>query len=134
MNFNKTLLAGRLTRDVETRQTQSGTSCSKFGLAVNERWKSKSGEDQEKTHFVDCIAWGKTGEIIAAHLGRGDPIFIEGKLVFSQWEANDGSKRSKLEVEVREFQFVGKRGDREEQGGGQSRDRQPVNTDGDIPF
>lgn len=110
MNLNKVMLAGNLTRDPEVRHTSGNTSVCSFGLAVNRRWKSADGEDKEEVTFVDCSAWGKTGETIAQYFSKGRPIYVEGRLKLDQWEA-DGQKRSKLSVTVESFQFVGKRDD-----------------------
>ncbi len=107
MNLNKLLLAGNLTRAPEMRYTQGGTAVCKFGLAVNRRYVV-NGEKREDTCFVDCTAFGKTGEVIEKYFDKGKPIFIEGRLSFSQWEDKQtGDKRSKLEVVVESFQFVG---------------------------
>ncbi len=114
MNVNKVFLAGHLTREVELRHTQGGTAIAKFGLAVNERW-SKDGETKEKVHFVDLVAFGKTGEAIAQFFSKGKPIFVEGRLNFSSWETDEGEKRSKLEVTVDSFQFVGAKEKAEEE-------------------
>lgn len=107
MNVNKVFLGGNLTRDPELRYGQSGKAYVKFGMAVNERFTTSSGEKREQTVFVDLTAFGKTGETIAKYLTKGDPIFVEGKLDFSTWVAKDGGNRSKLAVIVNQFQFVG---------------------------
>jgi single-strand DNA-binding protein len=106
MQFNKVFLGGNLTRDPELRYSQSGKAYVKFGMAVNERF-TRNGEKCESTTFVDLTAFGKTGEAIAKYLKKGDPIFIDGKLDFSTWVAQDGGNRSKLAVIVNGFQFVG---------------------------
>lgn len=104
MNVNQVFLAGRLTRDPEMRTSASGTTVVKFSIAINEY----AGADKEdRVTFVDVVAFGKRGEAIANYLEKGSPIFIHGKLSYSKWEAQDGNKRSKLEVIVDDFQFVG---------------------------
>lgn len=111
MNVNKVILAGNLTRDPELRYTQSGTALCKFGVAINETYTS-NGEKKQKTVFVDVVAWARMGEVINEHLGKGDPIYIEGRLEFSQWTDNKtGGSRSKLEVTAEKFQFVGPKRD-----------------------
>jgi single-strand DNA-binding protein len=134
MNLNKVELIGNLTRDVESRTVGSNnTTLAKFGLAVNEKFTSQ-GEKKERTTFIDCIAWGKTGEIIAKYLKKGSPIFIEhGRLEFSSWDdKNGGGKRSKLEVVVERFQFV-PTGQRDENAPARSSKGSDVDY-GDIPF
>lgn len=105
--FNKVILIGNLTRDVEVRHSQSGTTYGKFGMAINETSRDGNGEKKEKVVFVDVTAFGRTAETLAKFLGKGDPLFIEGRLDFSQWEAQDGTKRNKLSVICDRFQFLG---------------------------
>lgn len=105
-NFNKVLLMGNLTRDVELRHTQSGMALAKFGLAVNRKW-SQNGEQKESTCFVDLTAWGRQAEVLNQYVKKGSQLFVEGRLEYSTWEGEDGKKRSKLEVVVENFQFIG---------------------------
>jgi len=118
-NFNKVMLIGNLTRDPELKYTQGGSAVCEFGIATNRTWKTAQGEQREETTFVDCNAWGRTGETINQYMSKGRPIFIEGRLQYDSWEAQDGSKRSKLRVTVENFQFLGGRGEGGGQGGGQ---------------
>lgn len=115
--FNKVILMGNLTRDPETRTTPSGQSVTNFGLAVNRTWRDQSGNTQENVSFIDCVAWGKTGEIIAQYVQKGRPILVSGRLDQRSWE-QEGQKRSKVEVIVEDFNFVG--GGAGGDGGGQS--------------
>lgn len=104
--FNKVVLMGNLTRDPETRQTPSGQSVTNFSLAISRTWKGQDGSNQEAVSFIDCVAWGKTGEVIAQYMQKGRPILVEGRLDQRSWE-QDGNKRSKVEVIVENFNFVG---------------------------
>ena len=104
--FNKVILMGNLTRDPETRQTPNGQSVTNFALAVNRTWKGQDGQTQEQVSFIDCVAWGKTGEVIAQYMQKGRPILVSGRLDQRSWE-QDGQKRSKVEVIVEDFNFVG---------------------------
>ena len=70
--FNKVILMGNLTRDPELRYTQSNTAVTKLGLAINRRWRNQNGEQQEETCFVDCTAFGRTGERPEHEHGQGD--------------------------------------------------------------
>ncbi len=101
-NFNKVILMGNLTRDPEMRTSQGGTQIVKFGMAINRKFK-----DQETTCYVDCTAFGRTGEVISQYMTKGKPIFVEGRLEFSTWQDKEGNKRSKLAVVVENFQFMG---------------------------
>jgi single-strand DNA-binding protein len=104
--FNKVILMGNLTRDPEVRTTGGGQSVTNFGLAVNRTWKSADGTTQEAVSYIDCVAWGKTGEIIAQYMQKGRPLLVSGRLDQRSWE-QDGQKRSKVEVIVEDFNFVG---------------------------
>ena len=77
-----------------------------FALAVNRRWKDAEGGDREEVLFIDCAAFGKTGQTIGESLTKGRPIHIEGRLKFEQWEQEDGQRRSKIRVVVEQFRFV----------------------------
>ena len=106
--FNKVILMGNLTRDPETRTTPNGQSVTNFSLAVNRTWRDGSGEQQEAVSYIDCVAWGKPGEIIAQYLGKGRAVLVSGRLDQRSWDDKDsGQKRSKIEVVVEDFNFVG---------------------------
>lgn len=112
--FNKVILMGNLTRDPETRNTPNGQSVTNFSLAVNRTWKGADGQQNEDVSYIDCVAWGKPGEIIAQYLGKGRAVLVSGRLDQRSWDDKDsGQKRSKIEVVVEDFNFVG-----DGQGGG----------------
>ncbi len=108
MNYNKVILGGNLTRDPQLSYTPNQTAVVDFGLAVNRKW-GKDGEKKEETCFVDCRAFGSTAENINKYVNKGDNFFIEGRLTFDSWTAQDGTKRSKHRVTVESFQFLSKR-------------------------
>jgi single-strand DNA-binding protein len=116
-NFNKVILMGNLTRDIELRHTQGGMAIAKFGMAINRRSSTKDGEQRESTCFVDMTAFGKSAELLNQYVRKGSPLFVEGRLEYSTWESQDGGKRNKLEVIVENFQFMSS-GNREGGGGG----------------
>jgi len=106
--FNKVILMGNLTRDPETRNTPNGQSVTNFSLAVNRTWKGADGQQNEDVSYIDCVAWGKPGEIIAQYLGKGRAVLVSGRLDQRSWEDKEsGGKRSKIEVVVEDFNFVG---------------------------
>ncbi|HSW65933.1 MAG TPA: single-stranded DNA-binding protein [Bacillota bacterium] len=121
--FNKVILMGNLTRDPEVRTTPSGQSVASFGLAVNRTWRGADGNQQESVSYIDCVAWGKTGEIIAQYVQKGRPILVSGRLEQRSWE-KDGQKHSKVEVVVEDFNFIasGERGSGSGGGGSYSSD------------
>lgn len=146
-SFNKVLLMGNLTRDVELRHTANNLAVAQIGLAVNRRWKTPEGEQKEETTFVDCEAWGKTGEMMKQFFSKGRPVLIEGRLKLDTWQDKEsGANRSKLKVVVENFHFVdSKPGGGEGNGGGASRaprqaEQQPGEAahepiaEADIPF
>lgn len=106
--FNKVILMGNLTRDPETRTTPNGQTVTNFSLAVNRTWKGADGQQNEDVSYIDCVAWGKPGEIIAQYLGKGRAVLVSGRLDQRSWDDKDsGQKRSKIEVVVEDFNFVG---------------------------
>jgi len=127
MNYNKVILGGNLTRDPQLSYTPNQKAVVEFGLAINRKWK-REGQEHNDVCFVDCVAFGKTGENINQYLGKGDPLFIEGELKFDQWTAQDGTKRSKHKVAVQSFQFIGGKSNQDTQ----QQARQV--SDDDIPF
>ncbi|MHC5114229.1 MAG: single-stranded DNA-binding protein [Planctomycetota bacterium] len=141
-SYNKVLLMGNLTRDVELKSTSSGQSVAQIGLAVNRRFRTKDGDQREETTFVDCEAWARTAEIMHQYLAKGRPVFIEGRLKLDQWQDQEGNNRSKLKVVVENFQFIdSKGGNGGGGGGGAPRQQAPVPAGGhqelsedDIPF
>ena len=108
-SYNRVILMGNLTRDIELRYIQSGSAVADVTLAVNDRRKSQSGEWIEETTFVDVTLWGRTAEVASEYLSKGSPILIEGRLKLDQWET-DGQKRSKLRVVGERMQMLGGRG------------------------
>jgi single-strand DNA-binding protein len=104
--MNTVILLGNLTRDVELKQTASGSSVANFSLAMNERYKDSAGNWQEKPVFVEIVAWGNRGEAIAKYFHKGSKILINGRLQLDQWENEAGEKRSKLRVVLDGFDFV----------------------------
>ena len=105
--FSKVILMGNLTRDVEMRTTASGQTVANFSLAVSRSWKGQDGQQQEQTSFINCVAWGRTGETIAQYVKKGNPLLVSGRLDQRSYEDKDGNKRSATEVNVEDFNFVG---------------------------
>src|SRR5205809_6381372 len=127
-SFNRVILLGNLTRDVEVRYLQSGTAVADIGMAVNDRRKGQNGEWIEETTFVDVTLWGRTAEVAGEYLGKGSPILIEGRLKYDTWE-KDGQKRSKLSVVCERMQMVGSKGGG---GGGGRGQNQNIDEGGDY--
>ena len=107
-SFNRVILVGNITRDIELRYTPQGTAVTDIGLAVNDRVK-KQGEWVDETTFVDITLWGRTAGVAGEYLSKGSPVLIEGRLKLDSWE-QDGQKRSKLKIIGERMQMLGGRG------------------------
>lgn len=104
--FNRVLLMGNLTRDPQLSYTPSQTPVVDFGVATNRKWKGPDGNQHDETCFVDCRAFGRMAENINKFFTKGKPIFLEGRLTYDTWTAQDGTKRSRHRVTVENFQFL----------------------------
>lgn len=105
--FSKVIIVGNITRDPELRSTPSGTQVCSFSVAVNRNYRDGSGEQKENVSFFDCSAWGKSGEIIAQYAKKGSGILVSGRLEQRSWEDKEGQKRSRVEIVVEDFNFIG---------------------------
>jgi len=120
-SLNKVFLMGHLTRDPESKTTSGGTTIWKCGMAINRKW-TKDGATQESVCYVDLTAFGRTADTLTTFMKKGRPLFVEGRLEYSTWES-EGKKRSKLEVVIDTFQFIG------------AKEPEPATKGGDdIPF
>jgi len=132
-SFNRVILLGNLTRDVEVRYLQSGTAVADIGMAVNDRRKGQNGEWIDETTFVDVTLWGRTAEVAGEYLSKGSPLLVEGRLKYDTWE-KDGQKRSKLSVVCERMQMVGSKGGGFGGGGrGQNQNYEEGGDYGDAP-
>lgn len=112
-SLNKVLLMGNLTRNPEIRYTPSGSAVCEFGMAINRRFMQANGQERDETCFVDIVVWGKQAESTSRFLQKGSSVFIEGRLVYDQWEEKDTQKkRSRLRVNADRVQFLDRRDDR----------------------
>jgi single-strand DNA-binding protein len=101
-NHAHVTLAGHLGKDPEKRYLPSGESVTSFSLATNRKRK-----DSDVTTWWRCTCWGRRGEAIAQYLRKGDPILVTGEVCNRPWTDNDGNQRLSLDVEVRDFSFLG---------------------------
>jgi len=115
--FNKVILVGNLTRDIELRYTQGGMAIAKTGLATNRKFKKQSGEQVDETMFIDITFFGRSGEIANQFLRKGSKVLIEGRLMLEQWTDQNGQKRSKHSVNVEEMKMLDGRADAPQGGG-----------------
>ena len=113
--YNKVILVGNLTRDIELRYSQSGTGIAKTAIATSRKFTS-NGEKKEEVCFVDITFFGRSAEVANQYLRKGSKILVEGRLSFEQWVDQNGQKRSKHSVIVETMQMLDSKGDN--QGGG----------------
>ncbi len=151
--FNKIILVGNLTRDIEMRNTPTGLAIANTAIATSRKFKSQTGEQKEETCFVNIVFFGRTAEIANQYLRKGSKILVDGRLKLDQWTDNNGHKRSKHSVTVETMQMLGnKTPESYEEQGNKYDQRQPyqppiqkpkkpnndfelkIIDDGDIPF
>lgn len=103
LNLNKVVLCGRLTADIELKQTQSGVHVCSFTIAVNRRI-AKEGEQQ--ADFISVVAWRQTAEFISKYFKKGNSICVSGSIQTRSWKDNNGNNRYATEVVADEAMFV----------------------------
>jgi len=118
--YNKVVLVGHLTRDVEIRYSPSGSAVGTVGIATNRRWKSQMGEMREETMFIDLTFFGRTAEIANQYLRRGSKVLVDGRLTLNEWIGQDGIKRSKHVVTVENLTMLDTKAESEALRGGSS--------------
>ena len=107
-NFNKVILGGRLTSDVELKQTPGGVSVCTFTLAVNRKYQS---DGQQQADFINCQAWRNTAEFISKYFKKGSSICIVGSVQTRSWQDQQGNKRYATEIVADEAMFVDSKGE-----------------------
>ncbi len=105
-SFNRTILVGNVTREIELRHLNDGTAVCEIGLAVNEKWKDAAGNGKEDVLFIDCTCWRRTAEIAAEYVRKGQPVLVEGRLKLDRWE-KDGQKQSRIKLTVDKLVLLG---------------------------
>lgn len=108
--FNKVILVGNLTRDIELRYSQAGMGIAKTAIATSRKFTS-NGEKKEEVCFIDITFFGRSAEIANQYLRKGSKILVEGRLNFEQWVDQNGGKRSKHSVTVENMQMLDSRAD-----------------------
>ena len=120
--YNRIILIGNLTRDVELRYLPSGQALAKSGIATNRRYKDADGEQKDETMFVDFTVWGRSAEVANQYLHKGSRVLLEGRLVLEQWTDQHGQKRSRHSIMVENLKMLDRKGENEacEAGGKES--------------
>ncbi|HEF3189862.1 TPA: single-stranded DNA-binding protein [Campylobacter jejuni] len=114
--FNKVVLVGNLTRDIEMRYAQSGSAIGASAIAVTRRFTT-NGEKKEETCFIDISFYGRTAEVANQYLTKGSKVLIEGRLRFEQWSDQNGQNRSKHSIQVENMEMLGGNSNAPQQGG-----------------
>jgi single-strand DNA-binding protein len=114
--YNKVIMIGNLTRDIELKYLPSGSAIAKGALATSHKYKMQNGEQKEEVCFLDFTVFGKGGEVLNQYVRKGSKVMLEGRLVFEQWQAQDGTNRNRHTLRVEEFKFLDSKND--SQGGG----------------
>lgn len=104
--FNRVILLGRLTRDIELRYLNSGSALGKTGIATSRKYTA-NGEKKEEVCFIDITFWGKLAEIANQYLRKGSQVLIEGRLMFETWQDQNGQNRSRHSITVENMQMLG---------------------------
>ncbi len=105
MSFQKVILIGRLGKDPESREIQSGAVCN-FSIATSESYNDRDGKKIERTEWHSVSVFGKLAEICAKFLTKGSQIFVEGKLQTNSWESKDGEKKFQTVVIASNVRFL----------------------------
>ena len=108
--YNKVILVGNLTRDIELRYTQSGSAIAKTAIATSRRF-TVNGEKREEVMFIDITFFGRSAEIANQYLRKGSKVLVDGRLIFEQWVDQTGAKRSKHSVTVENMQMLDTKAD-----------------------
>lgn len=117
-SVNKVMLIGNLGNDPEIRTTAGGSKVGTFSLATSRSWNSASGEKQEKTEWHRCVAWNGKGsgmglaDVVEKYCKKGERVYVEGSIEYSQWKDKEGQTRYTTEIKVRELMLLGSGGAR----------------------
>ena len=139
--LNYIAIHGRLTRDPESRTTQSGVSVCNFTVAVDSSY-SRQGEEKQTTYF-DCVAWRGLADLVSKHFHKGKEIVVTGEMQSRKWQDKDGNNRVSWEIQAQSVDFCGSKGDNSGSGYAPAQDAPAANTegftdlsedDGELPF
>lgn len=131
--YNKVIMIGNLTRDIELKYLPSGSAIAKSAIATSHKYKMQNGEQKEEVCFLDFTVFGKGAEILNQYVKKGSKVMLEGRLIFEQWQANDGTNRNRHTLRVEEFKFLDSKNDSTGMNGGgynqqpQMQQQQPYN-------
>lgn len=127
MDLNKVQIIGRITQDIELRQTPNGQNVTTLSIATNRNWTDGQGNKQEQAEFHNVVLWAKLAEIASQYLAKGRKCYIEGRLQTRSWEAQDGSKRYRTEIVGENMIMLDGNGNSSDMPTQSPRDDSPVN-------
>lgn len=138
--YNKVIIIGNLSKVVEVKFLPSGSAIANCSIATSHKYKMQNGEQKEEVCFLDFSIFGKGAEIFNQYTQKGSKVMLEGRLVFQQWKAQDGTNRSRHALSVTEFKFLDSKADtsspqqQQQQAPQQTQQQDPIAVDDEIPF
>lgn len=105
MNFNKAIIAGRVTANPELRTTPGGQSVTTIGVATNRTWTDKNNQKQEAVEYHNVAIFGKRAEVVCQFIKKGQTLLIEGRLETRKWTDKDGHPRQATQIVAEDVQF-----------------------------
>ena len=112
--FNRVVLVGNLTRDIELRYLPSGSALAKSAIATSYKYKTSTGEQKDEVCFLDFNMFGRSAEVANQYLRKGSKVLLEGRLVFEQWTAQDGTNRNRHSLRVDAMKMLGGKNESEQ--------------------
>jgi|SaaInl8_200m_RNA_FD_contig_111_149059_length_1264_multi_3_in_0_out_0_2 single-strand DNA-binding protein len=110
--YNKVIMIGNLTRDIELKYLPSGSAIANGAIATSHKYKMQSGEQKEEVCFLDFSVFGKQGEVLNQYVRKGSKVMLEGRLILEQWnDQASGAKRSRHTLRVENFKFLDSKAD-----------------------
>ena len=109
--YNKVIMIGNLTRDIELKYIPNGTAIAKSAIATSHKYKAQDGTQKEEVCFLDFSVFGKSAEILNQYVKKGSKVMLEGRLVLEQWTDQNGGNRSKHSLRVETFKFLDSKAD-----------------------
>jgi len=109
--YNKVIMIGNLTRDIELKYIPSGAAIAKGAIATSHKYKTQTGEQKDEVCFLDFNVFGKSAEILNQYVRKGSKVMLEGRLVLEQWTDQNGANRSKHSLRVETFKFLDSKAD-----------------------
>ena len=108
--YSKTIMIGNLTRDIDLKYLPSGAAVAKSSIATSYKYKAQDGSQKEEVCFLEFTIFGRSAEIANQYLRKGSKVLLEGRLVFEQWTAQDGSTRSRHSLRVDTMKMLDSKG------------------------